>query len=149
VRARVSRPDSLGGRAVCAGGPDGHAVCRRSSSNNWYQSQVGQHSQTNLDSQCVRGRLTMCEGEIVGNSPTLSGESGKAWFIWLRVQPPIRLAFWGSVGPRDLKPAAIRAGACVTTRQPGWARRVCGRPRRTRRVSAVQFQHICPLLSSY
>jgi hypothetical protein len=38
VRARVSRPDSLGGRAVCAGGPDGHAVCRRSGSNNWYQS---------------------------------------------------------------------------------------------------------------
>jgi hypothetical protein len=37
--------------------------------------------------------LTMCEGEIVGNSTTLSGESGKAWFIWLRVQPPIRLAF--------------------------------------------------------
>jgi hypothetical protein len=33
VRARVSRPDSLGGRAVCAGGPDGHAVCRRSGSN--------------------------------------------------------------------------------------------------------------------
>jgi hypothetical protein len=29
----------------------------------------------------------MCEGEIVGNSPTLSGESGKAWFIWLMVQP--------------------------------------------------------------
>jgi hypothetical protein len=26
---------------------------------------------------------------------------------------PIRLAFWGSVGPRDLKPTAIRAGACV------------------------------------
>jgi hypothetical protein len=33
VRAHVSRPDSLGGRAVCAGGPDGHAVCRRSGSN--------------------------------------------------------------------------------------------------------------------
>jgi hypothetical protein len=31
----------------------------------------------------------------VGNSPTLSGESGKAWFIWLRVQPPNRLAFGG------------------------------------------------------
>jgi hypothetical protein len=63
------------------------------------------HSQTNLGSQC--------EGEIVGNSPTLCGEGKKAWFIWLRVQPPDRLAFWGSVGPRDLKPAAIRAGACV------------------------------------
>jgi hypothetical protein len=24
---------------------------------------------------------------------------------------PIRLAFWGSVGPRDLKPTAIHAGA--------------------------------------
>jgi hypothetical protein len=54
---------------------------------------------------------------------------------------PIRLAFWGSVGPKDLKPAAIRADACVAARQPGWARRVCGRPRRTRHVSAVRFQH--------
>jgi hypothetical protein len=33
---------------------------------------------------------------------------------------PDRLVFWGSVGPRDLKPAAIRAGACVAARQPGW-----------------------------
>jgi hypothetical protein len=32
---------------------------------------------------------------------------------------PNRLAFWGSVGPRDLKPAAIRAGVCVAARQPG------------------------------
>jgi hypothetical protein len=55
---------------------------------------------------------------------------------------PIRLAFWGSVGPRDLKPAGIRAGACVAARQLGWARRVCGRPRRTRRVSAVRFQQL-------
>jgi hypothetical protein len=54
---------------------------------------------------------------------------------------PIRLAFWGSVGPRDLKSAAIHAGACVAARQPGWACRVCGRSRRTRRVSAVRFQH--------
>jgi hypothetical protein len=56
---RVCRgPTSLGGRAVCAGGPDGHAVCWRSGSNNWYQSQVGPvHSQTNLGSRCVRGRL--------------------------------------------------------------------------------------------
>jgi hypothetical protein len=52
---------------------------------------------------------------------------------------PDRQAFWGSVGPRDLKPAVIRAGACVATRQPGWARHVCGRPRRTRHVSAVRF----------
>jgi hypothetical protein len=86
--------------------------------------------------------LTMCEGEIVGNSPTLCGEGVVAWFIRLRVQLPIRLAFWGSVGPRDLKPAAIRVGACVAARQPGWARRVCGRPRRTRHVSAVRFQHV-------
>jgi hypothetical protein len=42
-------------------------------------------------------RLTMCEGEIVGNSPTLSGENGKTWFIWLRVATPIRLAFLGGV----------------------------------------------------
>jgi hypothetical protein len=46
------------------------------------------------------------------------------------------------VGPRDLKPVAIRAGACVAARQPGWARRVCGRPRRTRHVSAVRFQQL-------
>jgi hypothetical protein len=70
----------------------------------------------------------------------MSGENRKAWFIWLRVTTPIRLAFWGSVCPRDLKPAAIRAGACVAAQQPGWARRVCGRPRRTRRVSVVRFQ---------
>jgi hypothetical protein len=55
---------------------------------------------------------------------------------------PKRLAFWGSVGPRDLNPAAIRAGACVATRQPGWARRVCRRPRRTRHVSAVRLQQL-------
>jgi hypothetical protein len=36
-----------------------------------------------------KSRLTMCEGEIVGNSPTLCGDGGKAWFIWLRVQPLI------------------------------------------------------------
>ena len=55
---------------------------------------------------------------------------------------PNRLVFWGgSVGPRNLKPTAIRVGACVAARQPGWARGVCGRPRRTRRVSAVRFQH--------
>jgi hypothetical protein len=53
---------------------------------------------------------------------------------------PNLLAFWGSVGPRDLKPAVIRAGACVAARQPGWARRVWERPRRTRHVSAVWFQ---------
>jgi hypothetical protein len=34
-----------------------------------------------------KSRLTMCEGEIVGNSPTLCGESVIAWFIRLRVQP--------------------------------------------------------------
>jgi hypothetical protein len=42
-----------------------------------------------------KSRLTMCEGEIVGNSPTLSGENGIAWFIRLRVQPPDRLVFRG------------------------------------------------------
>jgi hypothetical protein len=55
---------------------------------------------------------------------------------------PIRLAFWGSVGPTDLKPAVICAGACVAARQPGWTHRVCGRPRRTRHVSAVRFQQL-------
>jgi hypothetical protein len=75
----------------------------------------------------------------VGNSSILCGEGEKAWFIWLRVQLPERLAFWGSVGPRNLKPAAIHAGACVTARQSGWACRVCGRSRWTRHVSAVRF----------
>jgi hypothetical protein len=37
------------------------------------------------------------------------------------------LAFGGSVGPRDLKPAAMRAGACVAAQRPGWAHRVCER----------------------
>jgi hypothetical protein len=55
---------------------------------------------------------------------------------------PYQASFLGSVGPRDLKPAAIRAGACVAARQPGWARRVCGRSRRTRRVSTVRFQQL-------
>jgi hypothetical protein len=78
----------------------------------------------------IRARLVQCilRQISVGNSPTLSGESEKAWFIWFRVQPPNKLAFWGSVGPRDLKPVAIRAGACVAARQPGWARRECGGP---------------------
>jgi hypothetical protein len=43
------------------------------------------------------------------------------------VQPPNELAFWGSVGPKKLKPAAMHAGACVAARWPGWTRRVCGR----------------------
>jgi hypothetical protein len=55
---------------------------------------------------------------------------------------PDRLVFWGSVGPRDLKPAAIHAGACVAARQPGWARHVCGWPRRTHHVSVVRFQQL-------
>jgi hypothetical protein len=91
VRARVSRPDSLDGRAVCAGGPDGHAMCWRSGSNNGrvsavrFQQLVSEPGWPSAFSD--KSRLTMCEGEIVGNSPTLSGESVKAWFIRLRVQP--------------------------------------------------------------
>jgi hypothetical protein len=55
--ACVASRQPVWARRVC-GGPDGHAMCRRSGSNNWYQSQVGPvHSQTNLGSQCVRGRL--------------------------------------------------------------------------------------------
>lgn len=43
---------------------------------------------------------------------------------------PNGLAFGGggSVGPTDLKPAAMRLNACVATRRPGWAPHVCGRP---------------------
>jgi hypothetical protein len=54
--------------------------------------------------------LTMCEGEIVGNSPTLCGEGGKAWFIWLRVQPPNRLAFWGECWPKRPKARCYTCG---------------------------------------
>ena len=38
------------------------------------------------------------------------------------MQPPNGLAFWGSVGPTDLKPAAVCSGSCVAARRPG----VCG-----------------------
>jgi hypothetical protein len=31
--------------------------------------------------------LSTSPPSLVGNSPTLSGESGKTWFIWFRVQP--------------------------------------------------------------
>jgi hypothetical protein len=55
---------------------------------------------------------------------------------------PYQASFLGSVGSRDLKSAAICAGACVAARQPGWAHRVCGRPRRTRHMSAVRFQQL-------
>jgi hypothetical protein len=47
---------------------------------------------------------------VVRNSPTLSGESGKAWFIWLRVQPPIRLAFWGECWPKRPKARCYTCG---------------------------------------
>jgi hypothetical protein len=46
----------------------------------------------------------------VGNSPTLSGESGKAWFIWLRVATPIRLAFWGECWPKRPKACCYTCG---------------------------------------
>jgi hypothetical protein len=45
----------------------------------------------------------------------------------VEVATPNRLAF-GGVDPRDLKSAAMRAGACVADRRSGWARRVCRRP---------------------
>jgi hypothetical protein len=57
-----------------------------------------------------KSRLTMCEGEIIGNSPTLSGENGKAWFIWLRVATPIRLAFWGECWPKRPKARCYTCG---------------------------------------
>jgi hypothetical protein len=43
---------------------------------------------------------------------------GQAWLIWFRAETPKGLAFWGSFGPIDLKPAAMRSGACVTARRP-------------------------------
>jgi hypothetical protein len=81
----------------------------------------------------------MCEGEIVGNSLTLSSESEKARFIWLRVQPPNRLAFWEECWPKRSK---AHCYTCVAARQPGWECRVYGRSRRIRRVSAVRFQQL-------
>jgi hypothetical protein len=101
---RVSRPDILGGRAVCAGGPDGHAMCRWSGSYNWYQRQVGPvHSQTNLGSQCVRRRL-------LGIVPHCVVRARKHGFIWLRVQPPERLAFWGECWPKKPKACCYTCG---------------------------------------
>jgi hypothetical protein len=37
----------------------------------------------------------LAQGEIVENSPTLCIVEEQPWFIWLRVQPPNGLAFWG------------------------------------------------------
>jgi hypothetical protein len=59
-----------------------------------------------------KSRLTMCEGEIVGNSPTLCVVGGQAWFIMLGMQPPKWLAFLGECWP------AMRVNACVTARRP-------------------------------
>jgi hypothetical protein len=52
----------------------------------------------------------MCEGEIVGNSTTLCGDGEIAWFIWLTVQPPIRLAFWGECWPKRPKARCYTCG---------------------------------------
>jgi hypothetical protein len=57
-----------------------------------------------------KSRHTMCEGEIVENSPTLCGEGKKAWFIWLRVQPPDRLPFWGECWPKRPKARCYTCG---------------------------------------
>jgi hypothetical protein len=56
----------------------------------------------------------MCEREIAGNSPTLCGEDGQAWFIWLSVQTPNKLAFFGGGGcwPKRPKACCLRVGAC-------------------------------------
>jgi hypothetical protein len=35
-----------------------------------------------------KSRLTMCEEEIVGNSPTLCGEGEKAWFYMVEGATP-------------------------------------------------------------
>jgi hypothetical protein len=77
VRARVSRPDSLGGRAVCAGGPDGHAVCRRSGSNKddlWARAPV---SETGLLVLAEVKRRTTAGGGLLlrGDSPSLHSEA--------------------------------------------------------------------------
>jgi hypothetical protein len=100
------------------------------------------HSQGSTQS-CAFSMTGLPLKKIVGNSPTLSGESGKAWFIWLRVQPPIRLAFWGECWPKRPKARCYTCGR-VCCGPTAWveARRVCGRPRRTRRVSAVRFQQL-------
>jgi hypothetical protein len=68
-----------GGCAPMCGQPDGQAMCQRSGSNSWYQSQVSpMHSQTNLSSQYVSGRLL----ETV---PHCVVWVNKHDFIWLRV----------------------------------------------------------------
>jgi hypothetical protein len=73
-----------------------------------------------------KSRLTMCEGEIVGNSPTLCGDGEIAWFIWLRVQPPNRLAFWGECWPKRPKARCYTCGR-VCRGPIAWVGAPCGR----------------------
>jgi hypothetical protein len=40
----------------------------------------------------------------------MSGENRKAWFIWLRVATPIRLAFWGECWPKRPKARCYTCG---------------------------------------
>jgi hypothetical protein len=60
----VSRPDSLGGSAVCAGGPDGHTMCRRSSSNTWQPRRRKTGERERGEARRVRRR----KGEAVGEN---------------------------------------------------------------------------------
>jgi hypothetical protein len=67
----VSRLDGLGGRVVCAGGPlDMPCIGGPVPT-------IGIGARL---AQCIsdKSRLTICEGEIVGNSSTLCVVSGKA-----------------------------------------------------------------------
>jgi hypothetical protein len=67
----------------------------------------------------------MCEGEIVGNSPTLCGEGEKAWLIWLRVQPPNELVFWGECWPKRPKSPLLYVRARVSRPDSLGGRAVC------------------------
>jgi hypothetical protein len=136
-------PTDLKPAAVCSGvcsrvsrvckRPTGHAVCRRFGSNNWYWG-LGRSSAF-LD----KSRLTMCEGEIVGNSPTLCVVGGQTWFISLRVQSPTVLAYFGGGECWPNKPKTrCCAFECVCRDPTAW---VCVGVCRVCRWSAVRFQH--------
>jgi len=55
----------------------------------------------------------------VGLFPTIPPHTLASMVLYGEGATPIRLIFWGSVGPTDIKPAAVRSGACVATQQPG------------------------------
>jgi hypothetical protein len=86
---RVAAPTVGGGHQTvrCANGPGAATVVcaqfgRKSCTG---QARVAVRCATRQKARMVRAPRGGVNS--VGNSPTLCGEGGKAWFIWLRVQP--------------------------------------------------------------